>query len=95
MFMMVFSIISVVISVWVVMHPNTLKYIYIILVFSSLDFSFFLIMISTYLFKHFNFINVYDGIFNNFSCYKCLGSNASKYLKIMHKSFLKYASKHK
>ena len=72
-------------------------YIYIILVFSSLDFSFFYflkIITSVYLLKYFNVISVYNDIFNNFSCYKCLCSNASKYLKIMHKRFLKYASKH-
>ena len=50
-------------------------------------------MISAYLFKHFNFINVY-GIFSNFIYHKCLCSKISKHLKIMHKCFLKYASKH-
>ena len=72
--------------------------IYIILIFSSLVFSFLYfkkIMICVYLFKHFNFISVYDGIFSNFSCYKYLCSNKSKHLKIIHKSFLKYAYKHK
>ena len=56
-------------------------YIYIILVFSSLVFSFFilfLIMASIYLSKHFNFISIYNGLFNNLSYYKCLCNDASK-----------------
>ena len=65
--------------------------IHIILIFSSLVFTFFFrflkIMTSVNLFKHFNFISAYDDIFCNFSCYKCLYSNASKHLKIMHKRF--------
>ena len=69
--------------------------IYILLIFSSLVFYFFKIMKSVYLFKHFNFISAYDGLFNNFSNFKCLCSNASKHFKIMHKRFLKYAFKHK
>ena len=69
-------------------------YIYIILIFSSLVF-FFLSMTSVYLFKDFNFISDYDGLFSNFNCYKCLCSNASKHLKIIHKRFLKYAYKYK
>ena len=72
--------------------------IYIILIFSSLVFIFFYflkIMTSVYLFKHFNFISSYDGIFSNFSYYKCLYSNVSKYFKMMSKCFLKYVSKHK
>ena len=52
-------------------------------------------MISVYLSKHLKFISVYDDIFNNFSYYKCLGSDASKYLKMIRKHFLKYVSKHK
>ena len=62
--------------------------IYIILIFSSLVFSFFnflKIMANSYLFKHFNLISVYDGLFSNFNRYKCLCSNASKHLKILHK----------
>ena len=67
--------------------------IYIILIFSS--FNFFKIMTSAYLSKHYNFVSVYDGIFSNFSYYKCLCSNASKHFKMMHKHFLKYPLKHK
>ena len=52
-------------------------------------------MTSAYLFKHFNFISVYNSLFGNLSYYKCLCSNASNYLKMMHKRFLKYVSKHK
>ena len=72
--------------------------IYIILIFNYLVFSFlnFLkIITSVYLSKHFNFISVYNNIFSNFSYYKCLCSNASKHLKMMHKDFLKYVSKYK
>ena len=51
-----------------------------ILIFSSLVFlTFFKIVISAHLFKHFNFINVYDGLF---SYYKCLCSNTFKHPKI-------------
>ena len=46
-------------------------------------------MRSSYLFKHFNFISSYDGIFNNFNFYKFLYSNAYKHLKIMYKHFFK------
>ena len=53
------------------------------------------IMTIAYLFKYFNFISSYNDFFSNFSYYKCLSSNASKHLKMMHKRFLKYASKHK
>ena len=70
--------------------------IYIILIFSSLVFSFFnflKIMTSVYLSKHFNFINVYNSLFSNLSYYKYLCSNASKYLKMMLKCFLKYTLK--
>ena len=52
-------------------------------------------MKNVYLSKHFNFISAYDGLYNNFNYYMCLCSNASKYFKMMHKHFLKYASKHK
>ena len=51
--------------------------------------------INAYLFKHFNFISAYDGLFSNFSCYKCLYNNAFEYFKIMHKCFLKYVLKNK
>ena len=65
--------------------------IYIILIFSYLVFSFFFnflkMMTNAYLFKHFNFISTYNGIFNNFRCYKCLCSNPFKHLKIMYKRF--------
>ena len=47
--------------------------IYIILIFCSLVFL--KILISAYLSKHFNFISIYDGIFSNFNCFKCLCSN--------------------
>ena len=59
-------------------------YIYIyILIFSFLVFLiFFKIMINAYLSKQFNFIRAYDGLFSNFSYYKCLYSNTSKHLKI-------------
>ena len=50
-------------------------------------------MTSAYLFKHFNFLSVYDSIFSIFSYYTSLCINASKHLKIVHKRFLKYASK--
>ena len=70
-------------------------YIYIILIFSSLLFNLKKNMISTYLFKHFNFISAYDVFFSNLNCYKCLYSNASKHLQIMYKCFLKHTSKHK
>ena len=72
--------------------------IYIILIFSSKVFSFFnflKIMTSAYLSKHFNFINAYDGLFNNFNYYKYLCINTSKHFTTMHKCFLKYAYKHK
>ena len=52
--------------------------IYIILIFSSLIFSFFFnflkIMTNAYLSKHFNFISVsvYDGLFSDFRYYKCV-----------------------
>ena len=52
-------------------------------------------MASAYLSYHFNFISIYDDIFSNFSYYKCLCNNISKYLKIMYKRILKYVSKHK
>ena len=67
--------------------------IYKILIFSS--FKFLKIIISVYLFKHLNFISIYDCLFSNFSYYKCLCINTSKHVKIMQKHFLKYASKHK
>ena len=61
-------------------------YIYRILIFSYLVFSFFFvflkIMTNTYLSKHFNFISPYDVPFSNLSYYKCLCSNASKHFKI-------------
>ena len=67
-----------------------------ILIFSSFSFFNFLkIMISAYLSRHLNFISAYDGLFSNFSYYKCLYSNASKHLKMMHKCILKYTFKHK
>ena len=50
---------------------------------------------SVYLFKHFNFISSYDGIFSNFNYYKCLYNNVFKHLKKMHKRILTYAPKHK
>ena len=73
--------------------------IYIILIFSSFIFNFFnflKIMTSAYLYKYFNFLSAYDDFFfNNFSYYKCLCSNISKHLKIIHKHFLKYTFKYK
>ena len=45
------------------------------------------IMTNVYLFKYFNFISAYDGLFSNFCCYKCLYSNTSKHLKTIHKLF--------
>ena len=44
-------------------------------------------MINVYLSKHYNFISAYNGIFSNLSYYKCLCSNASKHLKMMHERF--------
>ena len=41
------------------------------------------------------FYKFYDGHFSNFNCYKYLCNNATKHLKIMYKSFLKYALKYK
>ena len=38
-------------------------------------------MTSVFLFKHFNFISVYDSFFSNFSYYKYLCSNAFNHLK--------------
>ena len=52
-------------------------------------FNFLKIMASAYLSKHFNFISAYDGLFSYFSYYKCVCSDASKHLKMMHKRFLK------
>ena len=52
-------------------------------------------MTSVYLSNHFNFISIYDGLFNNFNYYKCLCSNAFKHLKMMYKHFLKYVFEHK
>ena len=52
-------------------------------------------MASDYLFKYFNFISTYDGLFNNFNCYKYLYNKVFKHIKIIHKCFLKYAFKHK
>ena len=46
-------------------------------------------MTSDYLSKHFNFISVYNGLFSHFNYYKSLCSDASKYIKMMHKRFLK------
>ena len=68
--------------------------IYIVLYFFSF-FNFLNFMINGYLSKYFNFISAYNDIFSNFSYYKCLSNNASKHLKMMHKCFLKYVSKHK
>ena len=70
-------------------------YIYIYIYSSLVFFNILNIMTSVYLSKHFNFISVYNGLFRNFSYYKCLSNNASKHLKIMYKRFLKYVSKHK
>ena len=70
-------------------------YIYIYYIFSLVFFNFLNIMISVYLSKYFKFKSAYNCGFSNFIYYKCLNSNASKYLKIMYKHFLKYASKHK
>ena len=68
--------------------------IYIVLYIFSF-FNFLNFMINGYLSKYFNFISAYNDIFSNFSYYKCLSNNASKHLKMMHKRFLKYVSKHK
>ena len=50
-------------------------------------------MTSAYLSKYFNFISSYDCHFSNFNSDRCLCSNTIKYLNIIHKSFLKNASK--
>ena len=58
-----------------------------IYIYSSLVFFFFNIMTNAYLSKHFNCINVYNGLFSNFNYYKCLSSNASKHCKMIYKRF--------
>ena len=59
-------------------------YIYINFCCPLIFFYFLKMMTSAYLSRHLNFISTYDGLFSNFSYYKCLYSNASKHLEMMH-----------
>ena len=70
-------------------------YLFLIYIYNISFLNFLKIRTNVYLFKHFNFISSCNGLFNNFNYYKYLSSNASKHHKIMHKHFLKYASKPK
>ena len=80
------------------MNDKCFKYIvniYFILIFLSWFNDIYIYITNAYLSKYFNFISAYNDFFSNLSNYKCLNSNASKHLKIMHKRFFKYVFKHK